>query len=99
MATFLEIAALSVYHMFSLYLVNFFVLPISHFGSEERILDLVVTVPGHRLPFTLVTLKFDELLQIIFSNWRIMFYISLLFLFLLTTETHMELPSNREKIS
>ena len=52
MTTFLERAAHSVDRVFSL-LGLFVVLAVSHFGFEGRTLFLIVTVPGHCLPFTL----------------------------------------------
>ena len=47
MATFLERAAISVYRMFSLY-----ILLISHFGFEGGTLVLIALVPGNCLSFT-----------------------------------------------
>ena len=51
MATFWERAAHSVNRMFSL-LCLFVALVVSHFGFEGRNLVLIVSVPGHCLPFT-----------------------------------------------
>ena len=51
MATFCERAALSVYHMFSLYF-DYVISVISHFGFEGGTLVLVAPVPGLCLPFT-----------------------------------------------
>ena len=48
MATFLERAAYSVYHMFSLYFDLVY-----HFDFEGRTLVLIASVPGHCLSFTL----------------------------------------------
>ena len=47
MVTFLERAAHSVDHMFSLYFDNFLVLVISRFGLECGIPVLIAPVPGH----------------------------------------------------
>ena len=51
MATFLERAAHSGNSMFSL-LCLFVALVVSHLGFEGRALVLIVSVPGHCLPFT-----------------------------------------------
>ena len=53
-ATFLEKAAHSVIRMFSL-LCLFLALLISHFRFESRALVLIVSVPGHCLPFNFLT--------------------------------------------
>ena len=51
MATFLETAAHSVNHMFSL-LCPFVVLVVSCLGFQSRNLGLIAPVPGHCFPFT-----------------------------------------------
>ena len=49
------IAAHSVYHMFSLYIVCIFViLVVSHFGFEGGTLVLIASVPDYCLPFCLL---------------------------------------------
>ena len=52
MATFWEIAAHSVYHMFLFIYICIVILVISHFSFEGRTLVLIASVPGHCLPFT-----------------------------------------------
>ena len=47
MTTFWEIAAHSVSHLFSLYLVLFVILVISHLGFEGGICHLIALVPVH----------------------------------------------------
>ena len=50
MATFSERVVLSVKRIV---ICPFLVLVISHFGSEGRVLVMIVSVPGHCLPFYL----------------------------------------------
>ena len=54
MATFWEIAAHSVDHMFSLYFV---ILVISGFGFEGLIWDLIASVPDLCIRFTFILVK------------------------------------------
>ena len=57
MVTFWEIAAPSVYHLFSLYLVYLLFLLFPMFCFEDRILVLIVPVPGQGLFFVNIVIS------------------------------------------